>query len=142
MTAQNPIVTSYHSLVAGKDYLGNFTVLDVDKKNEAEREARDWINTEFNSWDRQTWSGEEVPPDVRYCALRVASAAYITRSSTDTNPFGPEEGFPLPERLMQEAEDKAAEVRSRAWMLDHHGAPLKATGPDAGQSDMVGRVTR
>lgn len=125
------------------DYLGAYSGsgLNAGRKARAEALADQWIDREFQEWDRSAWSGEGIPPDVQQAARLIASAEYVLLEHAGTNPAGPGDGYSNVETWRETADGIARRAQTAGWLLSPVGQKLYTRG-GAGTSSRSGRLVR
>lgn len=125
------------------DYLGAYSGsgLDSGRKARAEALADQWIDREFQAWDRSMWSGAGIPPDVQQAARLIAAAEYVLLEHAGTNPAGPGDGYSNVETWRETAEGIAGRAQSSGWLISPVGQKLY-TREGAGASSRSGRLER
>lgn len=135
--AERPV---YYLLIAGKGYLEYWPTLDADRKAESQRIASVFVDMKFDDWDRTSWSGAGVPPDVAQIAEWVAAAEYIERSFGTNTPGST--SLDQVDMLMTKATKWADEASARGWVLGPKGDRQFARDRVGGKSGKTIRAVR
>lgn len=106
-------------------YLASFAPgLNQARRAQAELAADIWVDTEFRAWERATWSGDGLPPDVKRAAELFGAAEYIQLDYVASNP-GVEE-IQSVAQMRQQARQIAQDARQRGWILGPDREPQAA----------------